>query len=156
MHKHQRPTLARSARAVLVAGGLALAGTSVALTSVPALAAGTGAEVREETAEAGRALRDYTVEQKDRAVEAGEDLLESIDARLERLAEQAGDAKGEAARLLEERRADLVELRAGAAERLDRLRAATRDGWEAAKAASWTTYEDLSEAVADSLDRSDS
>lgn len=156
MRKRQRPALARTTRAVLMAGGLALAGSPVALTGVPAHAAGTGAEVREETAEAGRALRDYTVEQKDRAIEAGEDLLESIDARLARLAEQAGNARGEAARLLEERRADLVALRAGAAERLDRLRAATRDGWEDARAAFWSTYEDLSEAVADALDRSDS
>ncbi len=115
--------------------------TALAALAVVLMVAGAGhasdrtADVREEVAEAWDAIADYSADQKDQAVEKGEQIVANLDRAIEDLGEEARDATGEARESLDRRMIELRELRATSADRLDGLRDSTAEHWDATKAA---------------------
>lgn len=115
--------------------------TALAALAVILVTAGTGqasesrSDMRKEVAEAWDAISDYSADQKDKAVEKGEQIVDNLDRAIADLGEQASEAKGEAKVALEKRMAELKDLREESATRLEGLRESTADRWDAAKAA---------------------
>ena len=104
------------------------------LLALPATASDAD-DVRQEISEAWEAIADYSADQKDAAVERGEELMDNLDERIDQLAEEASEAKGEAKAAAEERLEDLKHLRADAADRLEKLRESGTERWDDFKAA---------------------
>ncbi|MEC9346582.1 MAG: hypothetical protein VYB54_10155 [Pseudomonadota bacterium] len=115
--------------------------TALAALAVILVAAGTGqasdsrSDMRREVAEAWDTIAEYSAEQKDKAVEKGEEIVGNLDRAIADLGEEAREAKGDAKVALERRTEELKELRAESATRLDGLRESTADRWDTAKAA---------------------
>lgn len=115
--------------------------TALAALAVILLAAGAGQasdtrdDVRREVTEAWGAISGYSADQKDLAVEKGQEIVDNLDRAIDDLGDQARDATGEARESLERRMAELRDLRAESAGRLEGLRDSTADRWDAARAA---------------------
>lgn len=140
---------------VLVSAGV------FAITPAASLRAQTGAktapqststsEVKHDAAETARAIKNYTVEQKDEAVKKAKEALDDLDARIDRLQArldkkwtQMTQAAREKAQATER---GLRKERTEAAEWFGGLKHSAAKAWEDVKSGFVKSYEALADAV---------
>lgn len=131
----------------------------IPLAGAPAMA-GSADQVKQETGEALEAMKAFTVEQKDKAVAQGREMLDSMDRQIEKLDRQITETKrdvsAETREEWREQKARLVELRADAAAKLDSLGDSTADAWKDVKDGFTDAYGALSDAVNDAVNELES
>lgn len=129
------------------------------LAGMPAMA-GSADEVKREAGEALEAMKEFTVEQKDKAVAQGREMLDSVDRQIEtldrKISETAQDVSAGTREDWRRQKARLVELRAEAADRLDRLGESTGEAWGDIKDGFSEAFGALSDAVSDAVDEAGS
>ncbi len=128
------------------AGATALA-IAVAAPSVQASSNET--TISEETREGIANFRQYSAEQSEEAIEAGENLLDQIDNRLTELDLRIEEAGDEAATEWREQKAVLEARRADVAAKLEELREDSGDTWDDIRDAFADAYSDLSDAISE-------
>jgi hypothetical protein len=102
--------------------------TATSLTSV------AGAQ-SEDTwlSETWNSVKDFTIEQKDKAVADGQSAMDKFDAQMDQLDAQAAKDSAEMSAGWEDTKAQLAELRDNAQAKLDQMGDATADSWEGVK-----------------------
>ena len=141
-------------RSVLIAGAAIFP-----LAGMPAMA-GSADDVKQEAGEALDAMKDFTVEQKDKALAQGREMLDGVDRQIEKLdrkiSETAQDVSAETREDGRRQKARLIEMRAEAADRLDRLGESTGEAWGDIKDGFAEAFGTLSDAVSDAVDEAGS
>lgn len=100
-------------------------------------------------------FKEFTIEQKDAAVENGRELIATIDARIDELTANASEATEDARVAMQDEIAELKEVRARIAESLDDAGEATASGWESFKSAVGDAYEEVRETFAEDQPKSE-
>ena len=142
-----RPKLAAYWPAMTLAALIGFFGTSNADD------AKTAAEVRKEMAEAGEAIRNYSADRKDYAVNAAKEVLAKIDKRIDRIegridkaaAEMSQSARARARETLRQLRRKRQEV----AEWFGALKHGSTEAWSEIKNGFADAYGDLQDAVTD-------
>lgn len=141
-------------RSVLIAGAAIFP-----LAGMPAMA-GSADDVKQEAGEALDAMKDFTVEQKDKALAQGREMLDSVDRQIEKLdrkiSDTAQDVSAETREDWRRQKARLIEMREEAADRLDRLGESTSEAWGDIKDGFAEAFGALSDAVSDAVDEAGS
>ena len=123
---------------------LAFAAALVLLASPWAVSAQTSAkDIGQKASETGEAIRDYAVEQKDKAVAHAKRLTRDLDAKLTELERRASKQTGEAKAKSEQVIKDLKAKRAKAGAKLDALGKATKASWDDATNGFADAFHDL-------------
>jgi hypothetical protein len=136
---------------VLAAGVLLAASLSSLAADAPAKKP-TGRDVSEKAKETGRAIKDYTVAQRDEAVKEAKAALDDADVRirrLERRLDRDWDGMDQAARkkaratldALRRERGDLAEWYGG-------LKHGSKEAWEEVKSGFAKSYDELKKSFA--------
>jgi len=112
----------------------------------------TSAEtVKQETAEALAALKDYTIESRDEMIEEANQLLAYLDQRIDRLSSkieaQSASAQDSVKAQWQETLATLRKQRVQVAEWLGGLQYSSQEAWEEVKEGFSQAYQELSESV---------
>ena len=100
-------------------------------------------------------FREFTIEQKDAAVENGRDLVATIDARIDELSADASEATDDARVAMQDEIAELKEVRARIAKSLDDAGEATASGWDRFKNAVGNAYEEVRETFVEDQPKSE-
>jgi uncharacterized protein YukE len=110
------------------------------------LSTSTSENVQKEMHEAWEAFKEYVVDQKQKAIVHGKELLQKADARIEELEGKADKASGETKTQYQKEIKVLKKKFANAAQKLDELENASADGWKSAKEGFTQAYKDLYDA----------
>lgn len=119
---------------------------SVALVSGWSILTPVAATEDSGLTEAWNAVKEFTVEQKDKAVAEGQQAMDNFDRQMDQLDAQASKDSAEMSQGWEETKARLAELRANAQTQLDRLGQATAETWDDVKQEFGDAVEDLDDA----------
>lgn len=117
----------------------------------PLLSKTTSEDVSKQTKEAWEAFKAYMIDQKDDAVEHGEEALDKADAKIEELEGKAAKASGDAKVQYRKEIEKLKKMRANAAQKLDELKKSSADAWDDSKQGFTEAYEDLHKAYNDAV-----
>jgi hypothetical protein len=156
MSKKENGAMRRGKRDPLCIIAVILLGLVVSFASSKAADQTSKKEVQEEVTEAFQALQDYTVEQRDKAIEKVKVALEDLDAFIERMQDRVYDGWNQmdpsarrqaraAMDLLRRQRNELAEWYGG-------LRHSSAHAWDHVKQGFLDSYETLSEAFDDAED----
>lgn len=118
----------------------------VLVSGLSVMAAAGAATEDSGLSEAWNAVKEFTVEQKDKAVAESQRAMENFDRQMEQLDAQASKDAAEMSQGWQETKARLAELRANAQTQLDRLGQATAETWEDVKQEFGDAVEDLDDA----------
>ena len=113
----------------------------------------TGKDVTREAKEAVQTTLRYTVQEKDDYMRNMEQELRDMDVSMGELKEKAARLGGEARRELDEKIEVLKEKRAAAAEKLEKMKAASGRAWEDLKEDADESVRDLKDTFARILSR---
>ncbi len=119
---------------------------SVALVSGWSILAPVAATEDSGLTEAWNAVKEFTVEQKDKAVAESQQAMDNFDRQMDQLDAQASKDSAAMSQGWEETKARLAELRANAQTQLDRLGQATAETWDDVKQEFGHAVEDLDDA----------
>lgn len=98
------------------------------------LAAAAAAESEESwLSETWNSVKEFTIEQKDRAVADSQDAMDKFDQQMEQLDAEASEDSAEMSEGWDDTKADLAELRANAQTKLDKLGDASAETWDDVK-----------------------
>lgn len=130
----------------------ALAGALVAPVKATAAGeSGNAADVKREAAETLDAIKAYSVEQRDEAVQELEDALARLDTRIEalsaRIDSKASDMKADARANAEKTLAELRQARSKLGEKYENLKESSGDAWDRVKSAFAESYENVSQSL---------
>ena len=137
-----------------------IVGAAISLVAGMPAIAGSADDVKQEAGEALDAMKDFTVEQKDKAMAQGREMLDSVDRQIEKLdrkiSDTAQDVSAETREDWRRQKARLIEMREEAADRLDRLGESTSEAWGDIKDGFAEAFGTLSDAVSDAVDEAGS
>jgi len=114
--------------------------------AAPAVGETSAKDVKQKTADAAEAIKDYTVDKKSEAVAQGKKLLRDLDAQVKQLETQASKATGEVRAKSKEDLKELKAKRAQASRKLDEFGKASADSWDSVKQGFVDAYKDLHRA----------
>lgn len=104
-------------------------------------------DVTQEVEEAAKAIRDYSIEQRDEALRQGREALDNIDSWIRsfrgRISKQWDEMEPEARSQARETLKALQRQRSETARRLDELRTSSAEAWDEVKRGFIRSYEDL-------------
>ncbi len=112
-------------------------------SSLPAQGQTSAKDVARKGSEAGEAIRDYAVEQKDDAVAHAKKLARDLDGRIKELEGQASKQAGEAKVKSQDVMKDLKAKRVTVSRKLTGLSKASKASWDEAKNGFANAYRDL-------------
>lgn len=107
-------------------------------------------QLKQDTQELGRALKDFSADQKDEAIESINKTLKALDTRIEQLEKELAENWDDMSELTRERTRksieSLREQRGTVAEWYDRLKDSSASAWDRMKKGFSDAYDDLSES----------
>lgn len=115
----------------------------LAAGTIPVPAQTTGKDVAEKAADAGAAIKDYSIEKKDEAVAHAKKITMDVDARIKKLEVDASKQSDAVKAKLQAQLKELKAKRAKASQEANKLGKATAASWEDAKKGFATAYGDL-------------
>ncbi len=125
--------------------------TPIAPTSANETAKGDAAAVKREAAETLDAIKTYSAEQRDEAVQELEDFLARLDTRIEalsaRIDSKASDMKADARANAEKSLKELRQARSKLGEKYESLKDSSGDAWDSVKNAFAESYENVSQSL---------
>lgn len=111
----------------------------------PASQKTTREDVRKEVREAIDAIKSYSADKRDEAVNKAKAALDDFDARMEKAEQRAKEKKEQAAAKLKEKRAQVTK-------RYEELKNATKENWEKAKSRFLKEYREMEEEYEEKVD----
>ena len=102
-------------------------------------------DVRKEVREAIDAIKSYSADKRDEAVDKAKSALDNFDARMEKIEQRAKENKEKAVVKLKEKRQQV-------AERYEELKHATKENWEKTKSRFLKGYQEMEEEYEEKVD----